>query len=106
MSTKLPTNFDWKSITPSDSPRTPIDIMADPKLRRLGKPELKPGDQAFGFWRPLYDRHRRRISMSMHKESGATYPYLTAIIMVQKTETEEAAAPLLLQTAITTSMAI
>ena len=55
MSTKLPTNFDWKSITPSDSPRTPIDIMADSKLRRLGKPKLKPGDQAFGFRRPLYD---------------------------------------------------
>ena len=55
MSTKLPTNFDWKSITPSDSPRTPIDFMADPKLRRLGKPALKPGDQAFGFRRPLYD---------------------------------------------------
>ena len=55
MSIKLPSNFDWKSITPSDSPRTPIDIMADPKLRRLGKPELKPGDQAFGFRRPLYN---------------------------------------------------
>ena len=29
--------------------------MADPKLRRLGTPELAPGDQAFGFRRPLYD---------------------------------------------------
>ena len=55
MSNQLPPNFDWKTITPDDSPRTPIDIMADPKLRRLGTPELAPGDKAFGFRRPLYD---------------------------------------------------
>ncbi len=72
MSIKLPTNFDWKSITPSDSPRTPIDIMADPKLRRLGTPELAPGDQAFGFRRPLYD-----FSSGQQVATGGTFDLLS-----------------------------
>jgi len=72
MSIKLPTNFDWKSITPSDSPRTPIDIMADPKLRRLGTPELKTGDQAFGFQRPLYN-----FSSGQQVATGGTFDLLS-----------------------------
>ena len=72
MSTELPTNFDWKSITPSDSPRTPIDIMADPTFHRLATPELKPGDQAFGFRRPLYD-----FSSGQQAATGGTFDLLS-----------------------------
>ena len=71
MSIKLPTDFDWKSITPSDSPRTPIDIMADPRFQRLGTPELTRGDQAFGFRRPLYD-----FSSGQQVATGDTFDLL------------------------------
>ena len=71
MSNKPPTEFDWRSITPSDSPRTPIDIMADPTFQRLATPELKPGDQAFGFRCPLYD-----FSSGQQVATGDTFDLL------------------------------
>ena len=71
MSNQLPPNFDWKTITPDDSPRTPIDIMADPKLRRLGTSELAPGDKAFGFRRPLSD-----FSSGQQVATGDTFDLL------------------------------
>ena len=47
--------FDWRAFTPEDSPKTPMDVMADPMHRDLATPKLGPGDPAFDFELPLYD---------------------------------------------------
>lgn len=47
--------FDWKSITPEDSPKTPMDLASDPEMRDLATPSLAEGDEAFDFDLPLYD---------------------------------------------------
>ena len=52
---KLPEGFDWKSITPADSPKTPMDVMADPKHQDLATPKLKEGDECFDFRSRIYD---------------------------------------------------
>ena len=44
---KLPEGFDWRAITPDDSPKTPEDVLSDPAMQRLGTPDLAPGDHAF-----------------------------------------------------------
>jgi len=28
---KLPEGFDWKAFTPEDSPKTPMEVLADPQ---------------------------------------------------------------------------
>ena len=48
-------NFDWRSITPEDSPQTPMDVMSDPALRDLATPKLSVGDPAFDIELPAYD---------------------------------------------------
>ncbi len=47
--------FDWRSITPEDSPKTPLDTMKDPALRDLATPKLSVGDPAFDIELPVYD---------------------------------------------------
>ncbi len=47
--------FDWRAITPEDSPKTPMEIMADPKHEALSTPEVSPGGAAFDFSTPIYD---------------------------------------------------
>jgi hypothetical protein len=52
---KLPSGFDWRAITPEDSPRTPMDVHADPQHVALATAEVTPGGPAFGFSGPVYD---------------------------------------------------
>ena len=47
--------FDWKSFTPDDSPKTPVDLMNDPGHRDLAMPDCEPGDVAPDFELPLFD---------------------------------------------------
>lgn len=47
--------FDWRAMTPDDSPKTPRDLTADPRVRDLATPKLKVGDQALDFELPIYD---------------------------------------------------
>ncbi len=47
--------FDWRSITPEDSPKTPLDTFKDPALRDLATPKLSVGDPAFDIELPVYD---------------------------------------------------
>ena len=54
MSTDEPP-FDWRAITPDDSPMTPMDVHADPAHQDLATAKLKAGDPAHDFARPLYD---------------------------------------------------
>ena len=52
---KLPGGLDWRAFTPEDSPRTPMDVMADPVHRDLATAKLAKGDPAFDFDLPVYD---------------------------------------------------
>ena len=47
--------FDWKSITPEDSPKTPVALANDPEMRDLSTPNLAEGDAAFDLELPVYD---------------------------------------------------
>jgi len=47
--------FDWRSITPEDSPLTPMDVMSDPAARDLATPKLSEGDPAFDIELPVFD---------------------------------------------------
>lgn len=53
--TKLPEGFDWQSITPEDSPMTPMDLMADPRLQELATSSLSRGEPAYDFKSKIYD---------------------------------------------------
>ncbi len=55
MADKLPEGFDWRQITPEDSPKTPMDILADPEHKRLGSADVETGGPAYGFKSPIYD---------------------------------------------------
>ena len=65
---KLPEGFEWKAITPEDSPQTPMDMMNDPQLQKLSTPDLAVGDKAFGFARAIYD-----FSDGTRSETGNTF---------------------------------
>jgi hypothetical protein len=47
--------FDWRSFTPEDSPKTPMDVMADPNATALRTPDLSEGDEAYDFKSHIYD---------------------------------------------------
>ena len=65
--------FDWRSITPEDSPKTPMDTMKDPALRDLATPKLSVGDPAFDIELPSYD-----FSDGNERLTGETF-HLSAI---------------------------
>ena len=50
-----PEEFDWRSVTPEDSPKTPMDIRADPTWKKLTTADLQAGDDAYDFSSPIYD---------------------------------------------------
>jgi hypothetical protein len=52
---KLPAGFDWRTITPDDSPMGLPDVEANPVFQDLASAKLAPGDAAFDFELPLYD---------------------------------------------------
>jgi len=68
---KLPEGFDWKSFTPDDSPKTPMDVMADPKHQDLSTPDLAEGDLAYDFESRIYD-----YSDGTEKDTGKVFNLL------------------------------
>lgn len=52
---KLPSGFDWQAFTPEDSPKTPMDVLADPQHQALSTATVETGGQAYDFSGPLYD---------------------------------------------------
>ena len=68
---KLPEGFDWKAFTPDDSPKTPMDMFADPKAQDLSSAKLTLGDTAFDFARPIYD-----FSSGQKVETGQIFELL------------------------------
>ena len=65
---KLPEGFDWRAITPEDSPMTPMDMMENPRNQRLMTARLKEQEPAFFFTRPLFD-----YSRGTRIETGKTF---------------------------------
>ncbi len=55
MANELPEGFDWRSITPEDSPKTPQDVLADPKHQDLATADVQAGELAYDFSSPIYD---------------------------------------------------
>ena len=47
--------FDWQAFTPEDSPKTPMDIRADPVHQALSTAEVTQGGPAYDFSSPIYD---------------------------------------------------
>ncbi len=50
---KLPPGFDWKAITPADSPKGLPDVMQE--HADLSAADLAVGDSAFDFELPIFD---------------------------------------------------
>ena len=71
-SPELPAGLDWKSFTPEDSPKTPIDVFADPVHQDLGTPRVAAGDPAFDFERPICD-----FSGGVERKTGDTFHLLS-----------------------------
>lgn len=69
---EMPKGMDWKAFTPEDSPKTPMEVMADPMLQNLSTPELAEGDIAFDFELPVYD-----YSDGVEKATGETFHLAT-----------------------------
>jgi len=52
---RIPEGFDWKALTPDDSPLGLPDVIADPRHQDLSTAKLEQGDAAFDFELPLFD---------------------------------------------------
>ena len=65
------TKFDWKAMTPEDSPKTPMDLARDPEMRDLATASLAEGDLAFDFELPVYD-----FSDGTERLTGETFSLL------------------------------
>ncbi len=48
-------DFDWRAFTPEDSPKTPMDVHADPLHQALSTADVVPGGAAYDFESPIYD---------------------------------------------------
>ena len=62
---KVPENFDWRAFTPEDSPKTPMDVRADPRHQDLATAKLNQGDTAYDFQSAVYD-----FSSGVEKATG------------------------------------
>ena len=63
-----PKGLDWRAFTPDDSPKTPLEVWADPALQDLSTPDLAVGDVAYDFDLPLYD-----YSAGVERTTGETF---------------------------------
>jgi hypothetical protein len=52
---KLPPGFDWKALTPEDSPKGLPEVLADPLHQDLSTAKLDEGDVAHDFELPVSD---------------------------------------------------
>ena len=52
---KLPPGFNWRAFTPDDSPKTPLDVMADPQRQALAAADVVQGGPAHDFSSPVFD---------------------------------------------------
>jgi hypothetical protein len=69
----LPPGFDWKALTPDDSPKGLPDVLADPVHQDLSTAKLVTGDPAHDFALPLCD-----FSTGVERETGETFHLVQA----------------------------
>lgn len=50
--------FDWRAFTPEDSPKTPMEVLADPVHQALATAAVRTGGPAHEFAGPIYDFSR------------------------------------------------
>ena len=55
MAREMPKGIDWRAFTPEDSPKTPVDVFADPVHQDLAQAKLTEGDLAYDFDLPIFD---------------------------------------------------
>jgi hypothetical protein len=55
MTDEKETGFDWQAFTPEDSPKTPMDLRADPMHQALSRAQVQQGGPAHDFSSPIYD---------------------------------------------------
>ncbi|MEM9622436.1 MAG: hypothetical protein AAF993_12350 [Pseudomonadota bacterium] len=80
MSDKLPPNFDWQSITPEDSPKTPMDVLADPTHQALATADVQEGDAAYGFRSQIYDfSDGTEVATGETRGADFWFVYVTAV---------------------------
>ncbi len=65
---KIPDSFDWKALTPDDSPKGLPDVMADPLHQDLSTAKLDEGDVAHDFELSLCD-----FSDGVKRDTGKTF---------------------------------
>ncbi|MDH3601539.1 MAG: hypothetical protein OEU26_18150 [Candidatus Tectomicrobia bacterium] len=70
---KFPDDFNWRAVTPEDSPKTPEDVLSDLTMQRLGTPDVTEDGAAFDFERPLFD-----FSDGTERATGKTFRLLEA----------------------------
>ena len=63
----LPDGFDWRRVTPEDSPKTPEDLFEDIDCLDLSKADLSVGDKAYLFSGEVYDFSRGRREVTGEK---------------------------------------
>ena len=61
-------SFDWRAITPEDSPKTPLDLRDDPVLQDLSTPSLAPKDPAYDF-EHAWGSHRWGVAESWARQN-------------------------------------
>jgi hypothetical protein len=74
MTEKLETpagEIDWRAFTPEDSPKTPMDVMADPQHQDLSSAKVSVGEQAFDFSLDLHD-----FSEGVEQKTGRSFNLL------------------------------
>ncbi len=69
----LPDGFDWRAFTPDDSPKTPMDVMADPHHQALATASVTQDGPAHDFSSPIYD-----FSEGRKTATGKTFNLLEA----------------------------
>ncbi len=55
MAEQKESGIDWRAFTPEDSPKTPMDLRADPARQALSTAEVRQGGPAHDFSSPIYD---------------------------------------------------
>jgi hypothetical protein len=68
---KILQSFDWRSITPEDSPVTLPEHLADPAVEDLSTAKLDEGDAAHDFSLPVFD-----FSDGRERAVGSTFSLL------------------------------
>ena len=63
----------WEAFTPADSPKTPLDVMADEAMMALATPKVEPAGPAYDFSSKVYD-----FATGRQQDTGRVFNLLEA----------------------------